>query len=413
MRIIGAHPTGNANSRQAMIALAENNLLEIFFTSIAVFDGSPLSFLASFPGFSELLRRRFPIELKFITQTFPVREGVRLCAQKAGWNRLVEHEVGWASVDRVFRDLDQKVSKAIRRKKPGAVFCYEDSALESFRAAKSVGAKRILDYPVAHWRRVRRILLEERDLQPAWSDTMVGLFDSKEKLDRKDEELLLGDAVLVASTFSKESLLECPFPTPPAVVIPYGAPPTSQTAGKSMAATPSKRLRVLFVGALGQPKGVSYLFEALELLGDLCSLTLVGRATSKNCVPLNQALQKHRWIPSLPHAKVLEEMRDHDVFVFPSLSEGFGMVLTEAMSQGLPIITTPNTCGPDIITDGVEGFIVPIRSPLAIAEKLELLARNRELLREMGEAARKKSQNSSWEGYRKKVAETVLAVCSR
>ena len=68
----------------------------------------------------------------------------------------------------------------------------------------------------------------------------------------------------------------------------------------------------------------------------------------------------------------------HDVFVFPSLFEGFGLVLLEAMAMGLPMITTAHTAGPDLLEDGKEGFIVPIRSAEAIAEKLTWLSAHRE-----------------------------------
>jgi starch synthase len=94
-------------------------------------------------------------------------------------------------------------------------------------------------------------------------------------------------------------------------------------------------------------------------------------------------------------------MRRHDVLVLPSLFEGFGLAITEAMSQGIPVVTTAHTAGPDIIDDGIDGFIVPIRSAEAIAEKLEVLARDRERLRAMKISAREKAQAHSWENYRR------------
>ena len=135
-------------------------------------------------------------------------------------------------------------------------------------------------------------------------------------------------------------------------------------------------------------------------------LTLIGRP-SGSCFPLEQALKTHRWIASLPHQQILEEMSRHDVFVFPSLFEGFGLVILEAMSQGLPVITTPHTAGPDVIADGEDGFIVPIRSAEAIAEKLELLARNRSLLLAMSQAAQRKANQYSWESYQRCIVSTI------
>jgi glycosyltransferase involved in cell wall biosynthesis len=93
-------------------------------------------------------------------------------------------------------------------------------------------------------------------------------------------------------------------------------------------------------------------------------------------------------------------MSRHDVLVLPSLHEGFGLVMTEAMSQGLVVITTPHTAGPDLITDNVDGFVIPIRSAAAIEEKLELLLRDRNRLRAMQAEAREKALACTWENYR-------------
>ena len=146
----------------------------------------------------------------------------------------------------------------------------------------------------------------------------------------------------------------------------------------------------------------------MRRLGDLAELTLLGRKTSESCQPLDAALRTHRWVPSQPHAEVLEEMTRHDVFVFPSLFEGFGLVLLEAMSRGLPVITTEHTAGPDFLSHGVDGFVIPIRSTDSIVEHLELLARDRELLDEMKQAAVATAAKHSWEDYRRRLREVVL-----
>jgi len=95
------------------------------------------------------------------------------------------------------------------------------------------------------------------------------------------------------------------------------------------------------------------------------------------------------------------------VFVFPSLFEGFGLVLTEALSQGIPIISTAHTCAPDIIEDGKEGFIVPIRDATAIAEKLSLLHADRDQLQAMKEAALDTARNTTWAAYKNGLAAAV------
>jgi glycosyltransferase involved in cell wall biosynthesis len=109
---------------------------------------------------------------------------------------------------------------------------------------------------------------------------------------------------------------------------------------------------------------------------------------------------------------MLGEMRRHDVLVLPSLFEGFGLVILEAMAQGLVVIATPHTAAPDLIEDGTDGFIVPIRSPEAIAEKMEMLLGARERLHEMKLAARRKAEKQRWEVYRRALAQVAREVVS-
>ncbi len=236
-------------------------------------------------------------------------------------------------------------------------------------------------------------------MHPEWAPTLGALRDSEEKLARKDEELALADLVVTASSFARESVMRAPRLTAPVVVIPYGARVASRPEPRPD--SPGK-LRVLFVGALSQAKGLGYVLEAVAQLGSEIEFTLIGRRVSPS-VPAPSLLQKYRWLPSLPHDELLQEMSRHDVLLFPSLHEGFGLVMTEAMSQGLVVITTPHTAGPDLIADGADGFIVPIRSAAAIEEKLALLLREPDRLRTMQDAAREKARALTWENYRQRL----------
>jgi glycosyltransferase involved in cell wall biosynthesis len=94
-------------------------------------------------------------------------------------------------------------------------------------------------------------------------------------------------------------------------------------------------------------------------------------------------------------------MRQHDVLLFPTLFDGFGLVITEALSQGLPVIATAHSGAPECIRDGVEGFIVPIRSSEAIAKRLQQLVLNRDQLAAMRLACLRRAAELSWAGYEK------------
>ena len=396
--IILSHPTGNENVRQVALAFAEANLLEEFFVTLNWNPGLAFDRILP-PRLRQSFRRRsFPELVRHRTRSQPMREAMRLFFDAIHLPLWSKHERGFLSIDAISAALDRAVAAEVgKNANCKLVYAYEDCAIATFAAAERRRIPRVYDLPIGYWRAGQRILVEESQREPEWTPTLTGARDSHEKLARKDEETRLATRVVVASTFTKSTLAQAPHQRP-VTVIPNGAPP----AATNEIAKGGAKLKILFTGSLGQRKGLSYALRAVELIGERnCELTLLGRKAAEGCRPLDQAVRDHRWLPSLTHERVLLEMRQHDVLIFPSLFEGFGLAITEAMSQGIPVITTAHTAGPDIIDDGVDGFIVPIRSAEAIAEKLELLARDRERLRAMKISAREKAQIHPWENYRR------------
>ena len=117
--------------------------------------------------------------------------------------------------------------------------------------------------------------------------------------------------------------------------------------------------------------------------------------------------------PPRPHGEVLRLMQSCDVFVLPSIVEGRALVQQEAMACGLPVIATKNAGADDVIVDGETGFLVPIRSPEAIAEKVNWCAQNRPLLGGMGIAARKRAAEFTWRAYGENVVAVVRTLISQ
>ena len=407
--ILFSHPTGNANVRHAALGLQKAGLLGEFWTCVHYRETPFLRRVLPGSIARQLRRRVFPTELSSVMRSSPLRELGRLIAPRAGLRSLVRHEQGPLSVDAVYRSLDRKVSQRIGDPRFRGVYAYEDGALESFRVARRRQKVCIYDLPIGYWRAARSILEQEAEREPEWAVTLNGNLDSAEKTSRKDEELRQADLVLVASTFTKRTLEHAPDFRGSVVMIPYGAPRLEGVPSGHAPTKREERLRVLFVGSLGQRKGLSYLFHAVRSLGSSVELTVIGARPLMPCPALDRELSSVRWIASCSHREVLGEMAAHDVFVFPSLFEGFGLVLLEAMAMGLPIITTPNTAGPDLITDGVEGFIVPIRSSEKIAEKLDLLRREPDRRVAMADLARKRAQEFTWEQYGHSLASCVSA----
>ncbi|MCH4822764.1 glycosyltransferase family 4 protein [Gramella lutea] len=408
MKVILSHPTGNAFVRAAAKGFLDEDMLYNFNTAVASFPGSLIDKMGGIRPFSEIRRRRFDARLRPFTNLWPWKEVGRLTAMRMGLNSLVKHENGLFCVDAVYKYQDRNTARLIDRKgeKVNAVYAYEDGAVASFEAAKKQGLECIYDLPIGYWRAARDLLGEERRLTPEWASTIKGFADSEMKLARKDKEISMADRIIVASKFTADTLKYYPDSLPPVKVIPYAFPKVGKPK-RYRKLLKNEALKLLFVGGLSQRKGIAYLFKAVEALGEKVELTLVGQKPVSNCKALNTAVNSYRWIPTLSHEKVLKVMREHDILVFPSLFEGFGLVITEAMSQGTPVITTQRTAGPDLINNDENGWIVEAGSDKALISKIEEIYQNPEIIERVGKAAMETARQRTWETYGKELAKAV------
>jgi glycosyltransferase involved in cell wall biosynthesis len=307
------------------------------------------------------------------------------------------------SVIGMFRHFDARVARRLREIEVDAVYAYEGGALQTFRQARKRGIKTLYELPSSHWYWEYKLLSEEAECNPEFAGLLPKLRDSDRHMEEKDEELLLADYVVVPSQHVRNTLAGV-VPDEKIRVISYGAPPVQRK--KQVSLDSSRPLKVLFAGALTQRKGIGYLLEAIDLLQSNIELTLVGKRFKENH-RVDEACNRWRWYESLPHFRVIEVMQEADVLVLPSLAEGSALVVLEALSCGLPVIITPNTGSLEFVHDGCEGFVVPICRADVIADRLEMLNRNREQLVYMSQIAQATAAKHSWENYRRNWAETV------
>ncbi|TRX23000.1 glycosyltransferase family 4 protein [Flavobacterium franklandianum] len=409
--ILFSHPTLNANAKALINGLHKKNFLFKLYTCVAIFQGQLLFKLGEQSKLKDLKRRSLDKSWQPYTKSKSFYEFGRLLASKLHLDFLLSHEKGFFCIDKVYQKHDKWVANSlVAAKKEGitGVYAYEDGALATFAKAKKLDINCIYDLPIGYWKSARLLMQNEFDSNPNWSETLTGFNDSQTKLHKKDQELSLADIVFVASSFTKKTLEEYPGNLPEIKVIPYGFPEVSQK--KKYLSLVNRKLKILFVGGLSQRKGLSYLFEAVEGLQNKVELTIIGNKAVPNCNALNIALEQHHWIPSLSHDQVLSCMREHDVFVFPSLFEGFGLVITEAMSQGVPVITTDRTAGPDVIKDGVDGWIVPAGSSEAIKEVFTKILETPEIVEQFGLAAQQKAQTRPWAVYGQEMADALSSL---
>jgi glycosyltransferase involved in cell wall biosynthesis len=327
---------------------------------------------------------------------------------------LTKHETGPLSVDAVFHSLDRKVAARLRRIPTlRGVYAGEDCALETFRVAKNLGLRRFYDLPIAYWQVGAKLLAEEAERWPQWEPTLVGTRDSEAKLARKTEELSLADVIFVPSSFVRDSLPSALMQGKTCCVAEFGSPDMSHLAmssdefafheGENTSEPP---LRVLFVGSMTQRKGLADLFEAMRLLKRR-DIELVVMGSPVETLEFYQRLLPFRYEAPRPQREVFRLMHECDVLVLPSIVEGRALVQQEAMSCGLPLIVTPNAGGEDLVVEGQTGFLIPIRCPEAIAEKISWFADNRPILPEMRTAARNKARQYDWGDYRRKIVLSI------
>jgi glycosyltransferase involved in cell wall biosynthesis len=388
---------------QLAASLAEAGLLSTYVRPYANLQRSWERRLANWPGLGQayarsLGRRKMPEPLS----AAHLREaGVMMDFLMATHSRLPSSSFAYQAVRKSTMHarthaVAQTAAKILADER--AVIASWGCAEPVFRKAKAKGALCVLNYSSTHHRFTRRYLLDEAKLQPAFAGTLTDHNRSARQEARFDAEIALADKVLVGSSFARESFIAEGVPSEKVIAIPYGTDIHMFEPATSVA-RPNGNLRLLFVGRLGQGKGLSYLLEAARRLeGVGVSLTMVGQ-TPPNCHALAPYRHLFRHVPHVPRAELRELYRQADVFVFPTLYEGMGLVVLEAMASGLPVITTPNGPG-DVVRDGVDGFLVPPRDLGAIVDRMERLRADPELRAEMGRNARQRAQEFTWAAYR-------------
>jgi glycosyltransferase involved in cell wall biosynthesis len=194
--------------------------------------------------------------------------------------------------------------------------------------------------------------------------------------------MALADRLIVHSAHSLRSLAAAGFDISRGRVVPPAFTPSG--LGRPRTLLPGRPLRVLFVGYVNLAKGFHVLAEAVRELGSDVALTVVG---GRQLPPsyLRQVAPDVQFTGHVAQAEVARRMAEADVLVFPTLSDGFGLVQLEAMAQGLPVIAT-SACG-EVVRDGVDGFVVPSGESAPLVARLQRLRREPDLYAAMSRAA--------------------------
>lgn len=280
--------------------------------------------------------------------------------------------------------------------------------LESLKAARERGCRTFLD-----------VLTTHVDDFGAQQDRECLRFQVRPSINARQRETIRleyerADLIRVMSERARQTFLERGFSNKQVVVIP---PPVNLDEFPEARFAESK-FRVSFVGLIEPWKGFHYLIDAFNSL-NLPDSELVlwgGPGTRSVSRYLQEQMVRN---PAIVVKAV--EIRRHgyaevygksSVLVHPSLADGFGYVVAEAMASGVPVIVTSSTGASDLIVDGHNGYIVPPGDSDAIRDRLAHLAAHPALLREMGHAARDTARSLTFEKFRQRYATCLDALAA-
>ena len=258
---------------------------------------------------------------------------------------------------------------------------------------------------------VRRILARELSDHPECAPSLQKEWELSlpaEDFDRLTSETRMAAHILCASSFTRQTLIENGTPAERIDVIPYGVDLKRFAPSEQIRSTAEQSpLRLLFVGTINQRKGIKYLLEALRLLKTKqVELTVCGRVVDDLSLfkPFGSQVIVR---PSVGRSELIKAYQAADVFAFPSVAEGFGQVLLEALASGLPLLSTTHTAAPDLIDEGIQGFVVEPRRPDLLAQRIDWLLPHRSQIRDMKQAARRRAEEFTWAKFRQGIVSSV------
>lgn len=275
-------------------------------------------------------------------------------------------------------------------------FSYDTGALEAMIWCRERGIRCVLNQ-IDPGRVEAAMVHEEAKRWPGWEARHTEIPEAY--FQRREQEWALADRVIVNSNFCRLALIQQGVPAEKLIVVPLcyeggcGMQDSASTLGRISPSDPAEPLRVLWLGQVVLRKGIQYLIEAARLLDrENVQFDVVGPVGISQAA-ISAAPPNLTFHGRISRSQAAAWYRQASVFVLPTLSDGFAITQLEAMSHGLPVVTT-RSCG-DVVEDGVDGFIVPPRDASSLAEALHRYRAEPGLVQHHGGAARQKAKQFS------------------
>lgn len=276
------------------------------------------------------------------------------------------------------------------------------------QAKRRFNALTVCDSGTSHERIVDELLRTE---SAKWGIEHLGA--DQHHLRHVEAEYEEADLITVPSTFARNSFIAGGLSPAKVTVTPYGA----ELRDFSPTGKRDDRFRILFVGTICLRKGVPYLLEAVSGLklpnAELCLRGGDAPETARLLALYRGRVPLVR-VPPQSRGAMRDLYSQASVLVLPSVEDGFGLVICQAMACGVPVIASKSTGGPEVIHDGVDGFLVEAGDSRALRDRLTYLFENPDINRQMGAAARSAiEQIGGWQAYADRFVGACAAARSR
>jgi glycosyltransferase involved in cell wall biosynthesis len=372
-------------------ALYQTGQLSALITDAWIPTHSPLNLLPS--KFLAPLRERFhpqlqPAPIHAATTSLIQFELAQKLHKVNGWSLIMARNAWFQQ--QALPKLEQIAAQLTTKEQP-ILFAYSYAALDLLRYAKRQGWLTILGQidpgPVEE-----QIVIEQQakhqSHQSNWEPAPAAYWQSWQA------ECSLADQILVNSDWSSRALQKVGIPASKIAVVPlaYQPSPAANTYVRTYPAkfTSERPLRVLFLGQIILRKGIIPLLEAAALLQDQpIEFWLVGIPGIAKPDWVND-LQNIKWFGQVPRSAVAEYYQAADVFLFPTLSDGFGLTQLEAQSWHLPLIVSP-FCG-EVVQDKINGLLLQNVTAEQIAQALRFCLQHPEQLATFAEQSSHSSE---------------------
>jgi glycosyltransferase involved in cell wall biosynthesis len=308
-----------------------------------------------------------------------------------------------AAADRLLSAKAAQV--ALTRKAP--LIAYSYYAEPAFRLLDGSGLPRILFqvHPQASF--LRDLFVREAAMVPEAAASLMREAEMSPAFGAADGSFAEADAVICASSFTKHSL-EFAGTQAPVHVVGYGVD-LDVFSARTLAPS-DKPLTVGFIGALSQRKGARYLLGALAALPKGSAKLIIYTRTSVDRDLIRGFESVDIEIRGgLSDAALAADIKRCDLVALPSIAEGFGLVILEAMACGVPVLCTTSTGGADFIAHRQNGLLIAPGSTAAVKQELEWALTHRDTLFQIGEAARIEAEKHTWAAYRRKFFAAYVA----